>query len=350
MACIAAGLAVQFGAPLSRDVLFPAPGVQVLAITDANNGGDSWTKITPMVSGVRVSYKLGRKAKYPYAGLKLQVQADLQGAEVLEVGMKANPGVALRLALKSPAPELGRSNDPSAMFYHEVEYEPSGKDTLRQIPIREFRFPRWWRIREKWPSDQEIARLKDVREIEIMNGFEEATLDTVQAEIRSVTALVRPIWVSWVALSLMVAACVLFVFTFWTWRKERDGNKIESLKGSKPVELPLGQDLKSMVLANLKENYANPEYSLELLARGVGASERQASESLKAATGMHFKAVLNELRLSEAQRLLLMQTHSVSEIAYAVGFNNHAHFTRAFKAKYGKSPTEMRGEGNRDPA
>lgn len=333
-------LGIALFTPNSRQILFPAPGLEIQDIQDSKMGGNSWCHLQPGVAGVRFSYGLRPGEPYPFAGLKILLQADLSEMEALEIGMKADSGAALRLALKSPAPELHRPDDPSAMFYHEVEFEPFGADTLKTIAVEEFRYPRWWRIREKWPKEQELERLSDVREIEIMNGFEQLQRDSVNAEIRSLVAVKRPWWAYKLAGGLVGIAMGIFLVGQWRSRRPK-GESRRPLEGYKPTEIS-SVNLSDKLLQHLKEHYGNPEYSLETLAKGVGVPVRAASEALKMATGLHFKGALNEIRLTEALRLLQTGKSNISEIAFAVGFNNHAHFTRAFKAKFGKSPSEMR--------
>jgi len=48
--------------------------------------------------------------------------------------------------------------------------------------------------------------------------------------------------------------------------------------------------------------------------------------------------------MRKSKILLRTTTLSISEIAYAVGFNEPAFFSRNFKDFYGKSPVEFRAE------
>jgi len=51
---------------------------------------------------------------------------------------------------------------------------------------------------------------------------------------------------------------------------------------------------------------------------------------------------LQELRMSAAKSLLLMTTMSIQEVTDAVGYQSIHYFSRLFKKKYGKSPTQWR--------
>ena len=51
---------------------------------------------------------------------------------------------------------------------------------------------------------------------------------------------------------------------------------------------------------------------------------------------------LRESRLAHSHRLLELGTGNISEVAYASGFDSLSSFTRAFKARYGNSPSQVR--------
>ncbi len=344
--CLGLSLILPRVAPRERLVLFPAPGVQALAVDDSLSGGHSWAKLQAGLSSVELSFGLKAGAPYPHAGLKFLVHSDLSRAEALEIHMRADSGVAMRVALKSPAPELGRPEDPSAMFYHEMEYAPWGADTLRLVPVGDLRMPSWWRIREGWPRDQELERLGEVTEVEIMNGFAQVARDSVHAQVHSVVAISRPSWQNAARLLLGLLALGCWGLALWRWTRKAPpvadpvASSLPWSAGARPLVLPdPGEEAKERLLAHLREHYAESDYSLSSLAKGVGMGERAASEALSAATGTHFKAALNELRLGEAARLL-GQKRNVSEVAYAVGFQNPSHFARAFKARFGVTPSE----------
>jgi len=47
-------------------------------------------------------------------------------------------------------------------------------------------------------------------------------------------------------------------------------------------------------------------------------------------------------RALEAQRLLTYSSMTVSEVGYALGFDDPAYFSRAFRADVGQSPADFR--------
>jgi AraC family transcriptional regulator len=52
-------------------------------------------------------------------------------------------------------------------------------------------------------------------------------------------------------------------------------------------------------------------------------------------------------RMSRARAMILAGKLSVSEIAMALGYSEHSHFTRRFKAKTGVTPSEFARAGRR---
>lgn len=61
---------------------------------------------------------------------------------------------------------------------------------------------------------------------------------------------------------------------------------------------------------------------------------------VKEVTGIPLGAYVKKIRLEQAAKLLLTTDMSVSEVAYSVGIENLAYFSRLFKNEYGASPTE----------
>ena len=62
----------------------------------------------------------------------------------------------------------------------------------------------------------------------------------------------------------------------------------------------------------------------------------------KKETGKSASAVLSEHIISEARRLLLYTSLSVSEIAYQLGFKDNSHFSKYFKKNTGQGPSLVR--------
>jgi signal transduction histidine kinase/DNA-binding response OmpR family regulator/ligand-binding sensor domain-containing protein len=92
------------------------------------------------------------------------------------------------------------------------------------------------------------------------------------------------------------------------------------------------------VEANLEKSIFNATD----LADKVNLSESQLYRKLKAISGKSTAIFIRTVRLKKARELLETSNLSISEIAYQVGFNDPAWFSRVFKEEFGVSPTEAR--------
>ncbi len=91
----------------------------------------------------------------------------------------------------------------------------------------------------------------------------------------------------------------------------------------------------------LKQEHADSELSLPMIAEKLAMSDRQFQRKIKALLGITFSELLRDHRLEQAG-LLLNQGEQVAVTAYQVGFNSSSYFVRCFKAKYGHTPNEFR--------
>jgi len=86
---------------------------------------------------------------------------------------------------------------------------------------------------------------------------------------------------------------------------------------------------------------AESDFSTEDFAREVGMSRSNLHRKLQALTNQPTHEFLRTLRLKRAAQLLQKSTGTVTEIAYAVGFNNLSHFTKIFSQHFGKTPSQF---------
>ena len=91
----------------------------------------------------------------------------------------------------------------------------------------------------------------------------------------------------------------------------------------------------------IEAHLANP-ITLEEVAAVSGYSRTYFSRLFKEIVGINFKYYLERERIELASDLLEIEEMSITEIAYAVGFNSFSSFWRAFKKLKGVSPREWR--------
>jgi AraC-like DNA-binding protein len=98
--------------------------------------------------------------------------------------------------------------------------------------------------------------------------------------------------------------------------------------------------LKNYILTHLRD----PELSMPRAAAAIGISPRYASD-LMAAEQTPFRTYVQMQRLERCKCDLsdpAQAARHVSDIAFAWGFNDLAHFSRIFKQRFGVSPREWR--------
>ncbi|MGF1468127.1 MAG: helix-turn-helix transcriptional regulator [Sandaracinaceae bacterium] len=82
-------------------------------------------------------------------------------------------------------------------------------------------------------------------------------------------------------------------------------------------------------------------WRLAEVAEALGTSARSLQRDL-AEAGTGFSRERDRVRLDEAQRLLQDGRLSVTEIGFACGFADSAHFSRQFKQRFGEPPSRFR--------
>ena len=98
------------------------------------------------------------------------------------------------------------------------------------------------------------------------------------------------------------------------------------------------QRFDAYVLNNIR--FANLRIST--VAEHFHMSERSLNRKLNAVVGASPKQYLMSIRLKHAEALLVSSEVSLKEIVASVGFNDSAHFSKAFKAHYGLTPSNYR--------
>jgi AraC-like DNA-binding protein len=94
-------------------------------------------------------------------------------------------------------------------------------------------------------------------------------------------------------------------------------------------------------LALIHDDPARP-WSVDLLARAVGAPRATFTRRFRTLTGQSPMAYVAAWRMSVAARLLREQPGSLREIAHRVGYDSEFAFARAFKRTTGHSPGRYR--------
>ena len=95
-------------------------------------------------------------------------------------------------------------------------------------------------------------------------------------------------------------------------------------------------------LRHIRNNYMN-DITLTTTAKALSVSAEHLSRSFKRETGFGFSEYVTTVRLKHAEDMIKNESgKSVSDIAFATGFNDGNYFSLKFKRVYGMTPSEYR--------
>jgi len=92
----------------------------------------------------------------------------------------------------------------------------------------------------------------------------------------------------------------------------------------------------------IEENLSDENFSIEALCSKMNVSYHSAYRRIKEQTGLTPSVYVCNKRLQRAIYLLESTELPIQQIAYSVGFNTQAYFTRCFVNEMGCPPTQYR--------
>jgi AraC-like DNA-binding protein len=115
--------------------------------------------------------------------------------------------------------------------------------------------------------------------------------------------------------------------------KSVETDRKEMMKSTKPFM--------ERVMEIMEHNYMNSDFGVQDFCDALGMSRSVASKHLNAEAGLPVGQFIRNYRLNMAKELLSAKTgnRNITEIAYAVGFNDPKYFTRCFTKMFGMNPS-----------
>ena len=96
------------------------------------------------------------------------------------------------------------------------------------------------------------------------------------------------------------------------------------------------------IIAVINDNLDNGDFDGGQLSAALHLSESQLYRKLKALTNTSTAIFIRKVRLQKAKQMIFSTDLTISEIAYATGFNDPSWFSKSFKTEFGYSPSEKR--------
>ncbi len=106
----------------------------------------------------------------------------------------------------------------------------------------------------------------------------------------------------------------------------------------------IADDFMQRTFAAIAKNHGDSQFGVDELAYELSMSRRHLLRKVKQQTGQSPVKVIAGYRLEQAAKKLVESPMSISQVAYAVGFESPAHFSRTFKSQFGVAPSQYRAE------
>lgn len=101
------------------------------------------------------------------------------------------------------------------------------------------------------------------------------------------------------------------------------------------------ESLIDTIVTYIRANFKDPSMCLSKISSEFHISESYFSHMFKEAMNINFSVYLEDLRLNEAARMIQAGPANLNEVALEVGYNSITSFRRAFKKKFGVTPSAM---------
>lgn len=215
--------------------------------------------------------------------------------------------------------------------------------------------------------------------------FEVRYISTLSADYSDIASIdivvVPPFWKSWwfrLLLSILFVVLVIYIYNRWVARLKRieaeqllnpirkvleesedprqlqtriqnilDNQQRYKVSVTKSVEADKEEVMKATrpfmerVMDIMEQHYMDADFGVQEFCDALGMSRTVASKHLNAEVGVPAGQFIRNYRLNMAKELLTAKTgnRNVTEVAYAVGFNDPKYFTRCFTKMFGVSPS-----------
>jgi AraC-like DNA-binding protein len=323
----------------------------------ADSSGTSTCAITKATDSVIVfDYTLHKSplspGKTPYAGLAVdlphkEVFLDISRYKYVNVDVVSRQGASFKIHLKTFIPGFTRYGDIRTFHILEALVDVRIGTMRYSIPLEQFLIPEWWDKSVGADKSARLSRTPDYSKFFGLNfqSKSETPLDMPdQFTVSGISFSTRPPgastrfvagWISGGAAYLVLAMALLIMIS------KRNGRS--RIIPYQPIEMKNQSDEEYGRLEKfIGTHFQEPELTVEQVGRETGINPARIPLILQQKQGMAFKPYLNRVRLTEAKRLLKETDRNITEIAFAVGYNNIPHFNRVFRQEAGVAPSAFR--------
>lgn len=189
----------------------------------------------------------------------------------------------------------------------------------------------------------------------------EHTIELLQKDQR-----ISTLWKSILMAGIMVLA--IFSVGLYLWQKSRYKKNTELLNLQVDLLTSKNQELANKYKAStldfaeaevessdekllkkainiVEANLSDSLFGVEKMAKEIGMSRASLHKKLKSITGFAPSDFIRTIRLKRAANLLRHEADTVSQIGFAVGFEDQSYFSKSFKKQFGVTPSEYASKG-----
>ncbi len=272
---------------------------------------------------------------------------DLSAFDTLTLGVRSTRASELAITLKTFEEGITRLDDQRSFRHEGTEFLLGAGGKPVTIGLDSLTDPSWWM--KTYSVDKNVLQRSARNKTHWL---------LIESHSNSVVGIEDTIVVEQVTFSrsntLLLAGVIGFALFFYSIliaaavlrrnKRQTAGKGITSFH-VEHVHINMGNyrsEELERILNLLKSDYADPELNIGSLGKETGISPSRVSHIIKASLNTTFKQLLNSIRIDEAKRLLANTDRQVTEIAFAVGYNDRAYFYRIFMKFTGEAPKDFR--------
>ncbi len=127
-------------------------------------------------------------------------------------------------------------------------------------------------------------------------------------------------------------------------KEEEEKEEYREIASPKIQYKDINEQYLSKAIAVVNDNLDNSDFELSDFIEAMHTTKSMLYRKLKSMTSMSPNEFIRHIRLKVSHTLITekYETITISEVAYAVGFNDPKHFTKCFKKQYGMTPSQFR--------
>lgn len=310
--------------------------------TDKLHQGNSIITKTSNTNAFEYQYCLkdGYRYKFSLIGIspKDSNNVDLSIYNQLDITIKAKNGKGILFYLYTAFPENKKIKHPS--WPHQYILNTDAAFTKIRLSFDQFYTPDWWYTEvNETKANLGLPLFKETVAMSFGNCIHIKPDITDVVTVKNMTFTVN-LWYPFLKTVPYVLCYYLLLAIYYTFSK-RKKKKLVFMETTGHAGSNDKND-EQLVLNFIGTYYFEPDYSIEQLSQQTGLPENKIAQIIKDKTSLTFKQFLNNIRITEAERLLEQTDLPVNELSDKVGFKSREHFGRLFKSKTGLNPLEVR--------